>query len=64
MEMAVWQQAGFANQGVTGYNTYLTTKRAGTNRPFFLAVWFWSSKLSEGGVFWGLSGFLFFPGLN
>jgi hypothetical protein len=62
--MAVCQQAAFANQGATEYNTILTTKRAGTNRPFFLVVWFWSSKLSEGGVFWELSGFLFFPGLN
>ena len=26
-----------ANQGLDGYNTGFTTKRAGTNRPFFLA---------------------------
>ena len=37
----------FANQCVARYNTILTTKRAGTNRPFFLVERFWSSKLSE-----------------
>lgn len=36
-----------AKPGVPGYNTALTTKRAGTNRPFFLVAFFWSSKLSE-----------------
>ena len=29
------------------YNAKLTTKRAGTNRPFFLVACFSSSKLSE-----------------
>jgi hypothetical protein len=38
----------FANQHFARYNTRLTTKRAGTNRPFFLVERFWSSKLSEG----------------
>jgi hypothetical protein len=37
----------FANQHFARYNTTLTTKRAGTNRPFFLVERFWSSKLSE-----------------
>jgi len=47
-----------ANQCVTGYNTALTTKRAGTNRPFFLVVCFWSSKPL------GVIGFFVFAGLN
>ena len=38
--MAVWQQAGFANQGVTGYNTFLTTKRAGTNTHHLIEATF------------------------
>jgi hypothetical protein len=37
----------FAKQPFARYNTTLTTKRAGTNRPFFLVERFWSSKLSE-----------------
>lgn len=49
----------FANQHFARYNTTLTTKRAGTNRPFFLVERFWSSKLS-GKSLRGLSGFLFF----
>lgn len=49
----------FANQHFARYNTILTTKRAGTNRPFFLVECFWSSKLSGKGLR-GLSGFLFF----
>ncbi len=52
-----------ANQGFAGYNTSLTTKRAGTNRPFFLVERFWSSKLSEKSLR-GLSGFLFWTCVN
>ena len=54
----VFAVLAFANQHFTGYNTILTTKRAGTNRPFFLVERFWSSKLS-GKSLRGLSGFLF-----
>ena len=53
----------FANQCFTRYNTPLTTKRAGTNRPFFLVECFWSSKLS-GKSLRGLSGFLFWIDAN
>jgi len=41
----------------------LTTKRAGTYRPFFLVECFWSSKLSGEGLR-GLSGFLFWTYAN
>ena len=44
--MACLAGPAFANQGFTRYNTKLTTKRAGTNRPFFLVDCFSSSKLS------------------
>lgn len=52
----------FANQCFTRYNKSLTTKRAGTNRPFFLVDCFSSSKLS--GKSPGVIGFFVFPGLN
>lgn len=42
----VFPVQALANQCVARYNTALTTKRAGTNRPFFLVERFWSSKLS------------------
>lgn len=48
----------FTNQGFTGYNMVLTTKWAGTNRPFFLGVCFWSSKPL------GVVGFFVFSGIN
>lgn len=35
---------GLVSLGKTRYNSALTTKRAGTNRPFFLVARFWSSK--------------------
>ncbi|MDD2178339.1 hypothetical protein OIN59_12945 [Acidovorax sp. D2M1] len=54
----VFPVRAFANQHFARYNTALTTKRAGTNRPFFLVERFWSSKLSGMGLR-GLSGFLF-----
>lgn len=57
------QDLPIANQYVKEYNAVLTTKRAGTNRPFFLVVWFWSSKLSEGGLL-GVIGFFVFPGIE
>lgn len=53
----------FANQHFARYNTTLTTKRAGTNRPFFLVERFWSSKLS-GKSLRGLSGFFCFSGIE
>ena len=51
-----------AKQCFTRYNAKLTTKRAGTNRPFFLVACFSSSKLS--GKSPRVIGFFVFPGLN
>ena len=60
VDVAVAEHTGWCETGrFTGYNHALTTKRAGTNRPFFLVECFWSSKLSGEGLR-GLSGFLFF----
>ena len=53
------RRLGLALLGKTRYNSALTTKRAGTNRPFFLVARFWSSKLWSC-LLWGCRVFCFF----